>query len=142
MRGAQRVCTGRDLSQRCGGLNPLIDMSQKNTRVPGRLIRVCRFVLKIGVLVPTSYIFAQTHASSQTGPIAASQPATGTGSSKASQPDELERLLQFAVSANPAVQAAERRVDAARARVIPAGLPPDPMLMLGIQNLPLGKMQS
>src|SRR5205807_10084166 len=92
--------------------------------------------------VPTSYIFAQTHASSQTSPIAASQPATGTGSSKASQPDELERLLQFAVSANPAVQAAERRVDAARARVIPAGLPPDPMLMLGIQNLPLGKMQS
>ena len=116
-------------------------MSQKNTHALGRLIRACRFVLTIAVLVPTSYVFAQTRDASQTSPIAALQ-AGGTGSSQASHPDELERLLQLADSVNPSVTAARRGVEAARARVSPAATLRDPMLMLGIQNLPLGKMQS
>jgi cobalt-zinc-cadmium efflux system outer membrane protein len=117
-------------------------MFKKNTRPHDRLVQLCRFLLTIGVLVPTPYIFAQTGAASRTSLSPALQMAAeGTGSSQTSQP-ELEGLLQLADSVNPAIRAARRGVDAARARVGPAGLPPDPMLMLGIQNLPLGKMQS
>jgi cobalt-zinc-cadmium efflux system outer membrane protein len=116
-------------------------MFQKNTRAHGRLVRVCRFLLTIGALVQAPYIFAQTRAASPTGAAAASR-AAGTISSQGSQPEELERLLQLADSANPSVRAARRGVEAARARVSPAALPPDPMLMVGIQNLPLGKMQN
>ena len=54
----------------------------------------------------------------------------------------LEELVRRSLTVNPAVLAAQRRVDAARARVLPAGLPPDPMLMAGIQNLPLGRTPS
>ncbi|MDQ6689347.1 MAG: TolC family protein [Gemmatimonadota bacterium] len=63
-------------------------------------------------------------------------------SSHRPQREELEGLLTLADSANPAIRAARRRVEAASAEVAPAGLPPDPMLMAGIQNLPLGRMQS
>jgi outer membrane protein, heavy metal efflux system len=51
----------------------------------------------------------------------------------------LSRLIAQAIGANPAIQAAQHRVDAARARVSPAGLPPDPMFMAGIQNVALGR---
>ncbi|PYO77915.1 MAG: hypothetical protein DMD63_09395 [Gemmatimonadetes bacterium] len=51
----------------------------------------------------------------------------------------LEALLARADSVNPSIQAARERVTAARARVGPAATWPDPMLMAGIQNLPLGK---
>ena len=51
-------------------------------------------------------------------------------------------MLRLADSANPAIVAARNRAAAARARVGPAAAWPDPMLMAGIQNLPLGKMSA
>lgn len=60
-------------------------------------------------------------------------------SSPEPQPDELAGLLLLADSLNPAIHAARQRVEAARAGVSPAGLPPDPVLMAGIQNVPLGR---
>jgi cobalt-zinc-cadmium efflux system outer membrane protein len=54
----------------------------------------------------------------------------------------VDSLVARAVVANPAIGAAAARLAAARARVAPAGLLPDPMLMVGVQNLPLGRMQS
>ncbi len=54
---------------------------------------------------------------------------------------DVEALVEAALAANPALRAARERVSAARARVAPAGLLPDPMLMVGIQNLPLGRME-
>lgn len=51
-------------------------------------------------------------------------------------------LVARAQQVNPAIAAARGRVSAARARIGPAGVLPDPMLMLGIQNLPLGAMRS
>ena len=54
----------------------------------------------------------------------------------------LDALVRRAAAVNPGVQAAQQRVDAARTRVLPAGLPPDPMVMAGIQNLPLGRSPS
>ena len=51
-------------------------------------------------------------------------------------------LVARAQQVNPAIAAAHGRVNAARARIGPAGVLPDPMLMLGIQNLPLGTMRT
>lgn len=51
----------------------------------------------------------------------------------------LDSLLARAVAVGPTLTAAQRRVDAARARVGPAGARPDPTLMAGIQNQPLGR---
>jgi len=51
----------------------------------------------------------------------------------------LDSLLLAAEAASPALRAAYARVLAARARVDPAGTRPDPMLMLGVVNLPLSR---
>jgi cobalt-zinc-cadmium efflux system outer membrane protein len=53
--------------------------------------------------------------------------------------NSLETLVARADSANPSLQAARDRVSAAAARVGPAAAWADPMLMAGIQNLPLGR---
>jgi outer membrane protein, heavy metal efflux system len=59
-----------------------------------------------------------------------------------SEPEELGELLRLADSANPAIVAARNRVAAANAKIGPAAAWPDPTLMAGIQNLPLGKMSA
>ena len=59
------------------------------------------------------------------------QPSSASGSAS------LDTLVATAVAANPAVRAARLRADAARARVGPAGLRPDPMLMVGLRDFPL-----
>lgn len=49
----------------------------------------------------------------------------------------LEAMVAHAVAMHPSVRAAEARLEAARARVAPAGARPDPMLMAGVQNFPV-----
>jgi outer membrane protein, heavy metal efflux system len=49
----------------------------------------------------------------------------------------LDSLVTIAVAANPTISAAAARARAARSRIAPAGARPDPMLMAGIQNLPV-----
>jgi outer membrane protein TolC len=49
-----------------------------------------------------------------------------------------DTLVARALAVHPAIRAAAARAEAARHRVEPAGLPPDPMLMAGVQNMPLG----
>ncbi len=68
--------------------------------------------------------------------IAASAVLLPTGAH--AQAGSLDSLAARAVAVNPRLRAAQHRVDAARARIGPAGARPDPMLMAGIQNLPLG----
>lgn len=51
----------------------------------------------------------------------------------------LDALLARADSLNPSILAARERVTAARARIGPESTLPDPMLMAGIQNLPLSR---
>ncbi len=53
------------------------------------------------------------------------------------QDSRLDELLLLARKANPGLGVTAARIDAARARVGPAGARPDPMLMLGIQNFPV-----
>lgn len=52
----------------------------------------------------------------------------------------MSELLRLADSVSPAIVVARSRIAVARARIGPAAAWPDPMLMAGIQNLPLGKM--
>jgi cobalt-zinc-cadmium efflux system outer membrane protein len=53
----------------------------------------------------------------------------------------LDSLVARAVAVHPAIRAAAARVEGARARVRPAGAWPDPMLMAGIQNLPISRAE-
>jgi hypothetical protein len=52
----------------------------------------------------------------------------------------LDSLIALAVATSPTIHAANSRVGAAAARVQPASTLPDPMLMLGLINQPLGSM--
>src|SRR5665213_2890292 len=67
-------------------------------------------------------------------------------SAQAQQPHEqtdsgaaLDSLIAHAVAVSPAIRAAQARVDAARAKISPAGALPDPTLMAGIVNLPVAR---
>jgi cobalt-zinc-cadmium efflux system outer membrane protein len=72
------------------------------------------------------------------GVAATGAPLSG-GNAQTTRDGPLDTLVVRALAAHPAIRAATARVEAARRRVQPAGLLPDPMLMVGIQNLPLGK---
>ena len=50
----------------------------------------------------------------------------------------VDSLVTHALAVNPMIRAARSRVEAARAAIGPAGALPDPMLMAGVMNLPLG----
>jgi outer membrane protein TolC len=78
---------------------------------------------------------ASDHALTSAARPIAGQPVTGARASGAS----LDSLIARAVATSPALRAASARVDAARARVGPASALPDPMLMLGVINQPLGR---
>jgi outer membrane protein, heavy metal efflux system len=52
---------------------------------------------------------------------------------------QLDSLVALALTGNPTIRAASASADAARHRVVVAGTAPDPVLMAGIQNLPLGR---
>jgi outer membrane protein TolC len=56
---------------------------------------------------------------------------------EATPPTALDLLLALALRVNPEIQTAAERVTAARARIPAAGTLPDPMLSVGVMNLPL-----
>lgn len=51
----------------------------------------------------------------------------------------LDSLVAQALAINPTIHAAAARVKAAQMRIGPAGARPDPMLMAGVENLPISK---
>jgi len=51
---------------------------------------------------------------------------------------ELDALVSTALARSPTVRAARARIRVAGYRAVAASAPPDPMLMAGVQNLPLG----
>ena len=61
------------------------------------------------------------------------------GEARAQDPaqGQLDSLIARALDVHPRIRAAGQRVEAARTRIDPAGALPDPMLMAGIENLPL-----
>ncbi len=64
--------------------------------------------------------------------------ALALGPASAAWAQELDSLMALARRSSPTVSAAEARVRAASAAVSPAAALPDPMLMGGVVNLPLG----
>ena len=67
-------------------------------------------------------------------PVVAQTPLSGASETATAS---LDALLAHANTSNPSVRAARERVEAARARVAPAGAIPDPMLGIGVMNLPV-----
>lgn len=61
---------------------------------------------------------------------------------RAQETSDVDALVRQAISVNSTIRSAAARVTAARERVSPAGVWPDPMLMLGIINVPLGSEKS
>ena len=55
---------------------------------------------------------------------------------------DLDSLVHTALAVNPELRAGEARVDALRHRIGPATAWPDPMLMVGLENQPLGREPS
>ena len=66
---------------------------------------------------------------------AIAQTATQTVSAA---PVGVDSLVAQALSVHPGIRAADARVEAARAAIGPAGTLPDPMLGVGVMNVPLG----
>jgi outer membrane protein, heavy metal efflux system len=59
------------------------------------------------------------------------------GATAQSTTESLDSLVGHALAINPSIRAAALRLEASRRRVTAAGARPDPMLMAGIQNLPI-----
>lgn len=74
--------------------------------------------------------------------VAGNSPTHGAVHSSAASPAGwaigLDSLIGLAIQVNPSLRAAESRRRAAEATVPAAGARPDPMLMVGVMNLPLG----
>ncbi len=66
-------------------------------------------------------------------------PARSPSAEAAAASAQLDSLIARALEVNPTIRAARQRIDAARARVGPAGTLPDPMLGVGIMNLPIAE---
>jgi outer membrane protein TolC len=71
------------------------------------------------------------------GGVACALVALATAGAQPPRPAALDSLIAWALAGGPAVHVARARADAAAARVAPAAARPDPMLMAGVQNLPL-----
>lgn len=84
-------------------------------------------------IVLTAAVRGPLAAQSQAAATIAAVDTTGGGASAA----PLDALVRTAQAIHPAIRAAADRLAAARARVGPAGLRPNPMLMVGVQNLPV-----
>lgn len=61
---------------------------------------------------------------------------------RAQETSDVDSLARQVAAVNSTIRSAEARVAAARARVSPAGLWPDPMLMLGVMNVMIGGEKS
>jgi outer membrane protein TolC len=60
----------------------------------------------------------------------------------ADAPQDLEGLVSRALSVHPSIRAARDRVEAARVAIGPAGALPDPMLGVGVMNVPISGRDS
>lgn len=62
-----------------------------------------------------------------------------TGGPIADALSSLDSLVAIALESNPRIDAARSHIEAARARISPAGTLPDPILGMGIMNLPVAE---
>lgn len=88
-------------------------------------------LMLLAVLLPLRVTMAQKTDSTRAELIAVADRGTSSAA--------LDALVARALDVSPSVKAAAARAESARHRVTTAGAPPDPMLMLGVQSLPLGR---
>jgi outer membrane protein TolC len=110
-------------------------MLSENIRARLRDMRAVYVLIVMGSIVAARPMIAQA-------PISPPPTSARAMPSYSGETGELAELLRLATSVNPSISASRSRVAAARARVAPAAAWPDPMLMAGVQNLPLGRMES
>jgi outer membrane protein TolC len=92
-----------------------------------------------GLLGAIGFIGSQRASAQSVNMVRRPEPAAPVADSVSAQ--DLDSLVADALAVNPQVKAAAARVEAARHRITPAAARPDPTLIAGIQNLPLGKEQ-
>ena len=100
-----------------------------------RFSETLRLAALVLVTTPPLAPAQQSSPSGSTATLIAASPAVGTDTA-------LDSLVASALTRNPTIRAATTRAIGARHRVTAAAAPPDPMLMAGIQNQPLGKETS
>lgn len=86
--------------------------------------------------VPGAVAAVLLTAAAPAGVIARQEPAVRQQDERAAR-EPVDSVVALALQANPAIHAAGHALDAARARIGPAGALPDPMLALGIMNFPI-----
>ncbi len=109
------------------------DRSWRRRLPAGRVAHTRALLLRVvafGLLVPFGTALPQAIDSSRSQAGYAAHATTGA--------DALDSFVALARTASPTVKAAAARAEAARHGVSPAGTLPDPTLMAGVQNLPLG----
>jgi cobalt-zinc-cadmium efflux system outer membrane protein len=94
----------------------------------------------VGAILATGGPTVLAHGQISSRALIRSPAAAPSGGSRVNPLDaaSLDSLIARAQTTSPVIQAAEARIVAARARVAPSGELPDPMLMLGLINQPLG----
>ncbi len=100
--------------------------------------RRCRSMVRAGPVLASTLVLATATA---IGIALAAGPAFAASSAAPSAPRSslpFDEALRIAAADAPAVSAAQARIDAARHEVVPAGELPDPKLVVGIDNLPIG----
>lgn len=95
--------------------------------------------LAIGTALAVAARGAPVAGQSRTSAISSSALYTTVTAAQDSGRADLDSLVARALVVSPALHVAGARFAAARARVAPAGARPDPMLMAGVQNFPLGQ---
>ncbi len=88
--------------------------------------------------LPLTSLAAQQDGLAAHSPVRLTSLAPRSGADTTDSTAALDSLIRHALSANPALRAADSRVRAAAAQVPQAGARPDPMLMVGLTNFPIG----
>ena len=114
--------------------------SQDRRRVPSpylksHVIQLVAMSISLTMIAPPRRVAAQSGGSAPSAERTSATPLAGGTT-------DLETLISRAVAVHPSIKAASSRVEAARARVSPAGSWPDPVLMAGIQNAALSADES
>lgn len=127
--GCSRVCSGPTPAHRRCRRGPASPLAGAGALV---LLLVAIASERVGAQAP------QQAASRQPAPFADTSGALRRTVAARPQ-DQVDALIEAALAINPSLRAARERIAAARARVGPAGLRPDPKLDVGLRDFPLSR---
>jgi cobalt-zinc-cadmium efflux system outer membrane protein len=91
------------------------------------------------LLAALSFALLAVHPPAQAQVPAGSDPHPAHAAAASAELQSVDAIVAFALRVSPTIRAAAARVDALHRKVDIAGAPPDPSLMVGIQNLPISR---